>query len=325
MSRGECFGGKCARIAESRVRKAEGVWKPVGLNECWLFSRYTQGQKFSPHFDGHYKNNHQQVSIYSVTLYLNDLAADESGGHLIFYSGTRAAPKEALRWRPTRGTAVVFQHDVLHAGEQITQAASRKYIARSSLMFTRVSNFAAPSVDPRFMRMREIFASFDALRATGDPGAFTRAYLEAQELQLAGGCTRWDVVEQPFPLDKHVVTHVFWQHLELRAIATLAACCKSWFLLFRSGTIWGSIYRRLFGARASALVNPLAMPDEAVDWFGATRGRCVVAKRLHPHVFHVSNLVWMRVRSEDDCMDGADRCRIEYQYDAWDCSITYVP
>ena len=52
---------------------ADGVWVPVRLNPCFMFSRYGVGQKFSPHFDGHYRYMNNEVSIFSVVIYLNDV------------------------------------------------------------------------------------------------------------------------------------------------------------------------------------------------------------------------------------------------------------
>jgi predicted 2-oxoglutarate/Fe(II)-dependent dioxygenase YbiX len=118
---------------------ASGVWKPVGLNECFMFTRYSNGQHFSPHYDGHYKDMRGNISIYSVTVYLNSLP-ENSGGNLIFYKGTRAKPEQISKWRLREGTAVIFNHDVLHEGEACTLPDGEyKYIFRTSIMFEMVS------------------------------------------------------------------------------------------------------------------------------------------------------------------------------------------
>lgn len=78
------------------------IFLKVGLNDCFLFTRYGTGKFFKPHFDGHYKNSRNQISIFSVTVYLNDVEEGQ-GGNLIFYKGTRADPAEIGRWRPKKG------------------------------------------------------------------------------------------------------------------------------------------------------------------------------------------------------------------------------
>lgn len=59
----------------------EGTWLPVALNECFLCSRYKTGSFFRPHFDGMYKNEFSECSIFTLTVYLND---DYEGGRLLF-------------------------------------------------------------------------------------------------------------------------------------------------------------------------------------------------------------------------------------------------
>lgn len=212
---------------------ADGIWKPVGLNDCFLFTRYGTGQFFKPHFDGHYKNMQNQISIYSVTLYLNEVQEGD-GGNLIFYSGTRVNPVEVCRWRPLQGCAVIFQHDVLHEGEEIFTPGTYKYIARTSVMFERVTNLSASlCIDPNFLKMREIFAHFDYFRAAEDPELFTRKFLEAQELQMLGGRTHWTMENQDFFMEEDVFHNVVSSYLDIATICRLAEACKAWLITCR--------------------------------------------------------------------------------------------
>jgi hypothetical protein len=298
---------------------AEGVWKPVGLNDCFLFTRYGTGQFFKPHFDGHYKNLSNQLSIYSVTLYLNDIPND-AGGDLIFYEGTRTKHEEVCRWHPRQGSVVIFQHDVLHEGEQIHKEGVYKYIARTSVMFERVADLSsALCFDPKFLKMKDIFARFDYFRAAEDPELFTRKFLEAQELQLEGGRTTWQIEDQPFFCGRDILANVLTQYLTIQALCRLSQTCKAWFLDSRSGLVWHILYMRFFGAKGAAIVNPLEMPNEAIDWYGAFSARATVSQKISPAVFHMSNLSWSWWR--DFRKKPIDRSRVDFEYDGWDAGI----
>jgi hypothetical protein len=51
---------------------AAGVWKPIGINPCFRFTRYSEGHHFKPHKDGLFVLHDNYRSIYTVMLYLND-------------------------------------------------------------------------------------------------------------------------------------------------------------------------------------------------------------------------------------------------------------
>jgi hypothetical protein len=107
----------------------EGLWLPSGMNQAFLFSRYKPGQYFKPHYDGMYKNMNQEVSIFTVTIYLND---DFQGGSVKFLR-SREDPTVIYKYVPKRGDALIFNHDVYHEGE--TVQSKLKYIARGCIMF----------------------------------------------------------------------------------------------------------------------------------------------------------------------------------------------
>ncbi len=44
----------------------EGVWKPVGINECIRFTRYSIDGHFKPHRDGSFVWNDEERSIFTV-------------------------------------------------------------------------------------------------------------------------------------------------------------------------------------------------------------------------------------------------------------------
>lgn len=126
-----------SRIAQSVVRR-QG-WAPIGLNERLRFYRYSPGQRFALHRDGHYARSPFERSFLTLLFYLND---DFQGGETVFpASMTRAtrhqlAPTdEMLSVKPSKGMALLFDHHMLHEGAAVTQG--RKYVLRSDVMFQR--------------------------------------------------------------------------------------------------------------------------------------------------------------------------------------------
>jgi hypothetical protein len=140
----------------------EGVWQPVGINPCIRFTRYKPGGHFSLHRDGSYVESDQYRSIFTVMVYLNGSEAYQ-GGETYFQSSDEQSPPPGHAAQhvpgvlsatvvPRRGTALVFNHDVLHQGVAVTQGM--KYILRTDLMFRLIGpsfRTMAPTSDPRFL------------------------------------------------------------------------------------------------------------------------------------------------------------------------------
>lgn len=215
------------------------------------------------------------------------------------------------------GSAAVFQHDVLHEGEELHGNTKYKYVARTSLMFQRVSNLAPAIVsDPSFDKMRSIFAQFDLFRSANDPKLFTQKFLEAQDLQLGGGRTHWKMEPNPFFCTKDVLANVVRKgFIDVRTLCRMSQTCRAWFVICRSGPVWKSLFVREYGDIAAAVVNPLSLPDEACDFYGAFSARTILSTRLSPYVHHVTNfqLVKHRIHQEE-----TDSSRFTYEYDGWD-------
>ena len=97
--------------------------RAVGANERFRCYRYTPGQQFAAHYDGAYARNVRERSLLTLIVYLND---DFEGGRTAFLDyGLEALPKT--------GTALVFQHLLLHEG--CTVHAGVKYAMRSDVMY----------------------------------------------------------------------------------------------------------------------------------------------------------------------------------------------
>ena len=97
--------------------------RAASANERFRCYRYSPGQQFAAHYDGAYVRNAQERSLLTLIVYLND---DFDGGRTAFLDfGLEAIPKA--------GTALVFQHLLLHEG--CTVHAGVKYAMRSDVMY----------------------------------------------------------------------------------------------------------------------------------------------------------------------------------------------
>ncbi|MGE0431941.1 MAG: prolyl hydroxylase family protein [Planctomycetota bacterium] len=100
----------------------------VGLNERLRFYRYTDGQKFDWHSDGHFaRPDGSEVSRLTFMIYLND---EFGGGETKFEIG-----RELVVVTPMTGTALFFVHRLRHQGAPVT--IGTKYVLRSDVMYTR--------------------------------------------------------------------------------------------------------------------------------------------------------------------------------------------
>eukprot|EP01102_Stenamoeba_stenopodia_P014955 TRINITY_DN5046_c0_g1_i2.p1 TRINITY_DN5046_c0_g1~~TRINITY_DN5046_c0_g1_i2.p1 ORF type:complete len:785 (+),score=152.83 TRINITY_DN5046_c0_g1_i2:217-2571(+) len=279
----------------------EGIWLPVMLNDCFLFSKYDEGSFFRPHYDGMYKNVYGECSIFTVTFYLN---SDFDGGRLLFLDDkdvkpedipdrvkgliTGAQPDVLHAYQPSQGSALIFNHDTFHEGEVVKRGV--KYIARSSIMFRKVQDLTDPKrtfeQDPMWQRSKSIFASFPELLAKGDTYEFTMKFLEAQSLQLKHGRCLHPPPVMPDTLPLDILFYIFKFLDHPKDYAALTATCKAWNNMLRSGSVWKDLYTRSWGAAACRVakraatfdfVNTRELPDEVHDdllnWYGFYRNR----------------------------------------------------
>lgn len=103
----------------------------VGLNERMRFLKYTKGHFFAPHQDirftrgSEYGERAGETSQITVQIYLNDKF---KGGSTRFISGIRYYDVQ-----PRIGSALVFEHDLLHEGRMVTKG--QKYSVRTDIMY----------------------------------------------------------------------------------------------------------------------------------------------------------------------------------------------
>lgn len=111
---------------------------PVGVNWRLRIYRYQAGQYFRPHVDVRMDLPGGGVTLMSMMIYLND---DFSGGQTGFLekkprtSGRSRKRNNRTRFQvePVRGSAVVFDHLVLHEGLEVSEGV--KYAVRTDVIF----------------------------------------------------------------------------------------------------------------------------------------------------------------------------------------------
>jgi hypothetical protein len=92
-----------------------------GLNERLRYYRYTPGQRFAWHYDGAFGRDNGELSLLTFMIYLND---GYEGGATQF---------ESLAVVGRQGSALLFEHELLHEGGEVT--AGIKYVLRSDVMY----------------------------------------------------------------------------------------------------------------------------------------------------------------------------------------------
>lgn len=97
--------------------------RAVGVNERFRCYRYEPGQRFAPHYDGAYTRSATERSELTFIVYLND----------DFHGGTTAFHDFDLEVTPRTGSALLFQHRLLHEGCVVRSGI--KYVLRSDVMY----------------------------------------------------------------------------------------------------------------------------------------------------------------------------------------------
>lgn len=97
--------------------------EPVGANERFRCYRYEPGQRFAAHYDGAFDRSKTEGSLLTFMVYLNE---GFGGGSTAFlHYGREVVPRT--------GTALLFQHRLLHEGCAVTSGV--KYVLRSDVMY----------------------------------------------------------------------------------------------------------------------------------------------------------------------------------------------
>jgi hypothetical protein len=112
------------RIASSLPTPLSNM-TPVGANERFRCYRYKPGMRFAPHYDGAFARDEQEISLLTYIVYLNE---GFEGGETNFLDFD-------VTTVPKTGTALLFQHQMLHEGCSVRSGT--KYVLRSDVMYRR--------------------------------------------------------------------------------------------------------------------------------------------------------------------------------------------
>lgn len=114
----ELYDRIAAHIPHSLLRM-----RAVGVNERFRCYRYTPGQRFALHADGTFARSRDERSLLTFLIYLNQ---GMRGGETAF-------PEQGQCIVPQTGTALLFQHPVLHEGCVVREGV--KYVLRTDVMY----------------------------------------------------------------------------------------------------------------------------------------------------------------------------------------------
>eukprot|EP01132_Coremiostelium_polycephalum_P002187 gene2187-2690_t len=164
----------------------EGIWIPLGLDDAFTFGKYHPGGRFRPHLDATFAENPDKRSIFTMQIYLND---EYQGGKTNFFLpgdplalDTHVLDKAVT---PKTGTALIFNHDTLHEGAEVTDGT--KYILRVDMMFLRIDNHGGAEMSDtqkaELEKARELYFKADSLEKDDkDLQGAIKTYVEAQML-----------------------------------------------------------------------------------------------------------------------------------------------
>ncbi|KAJ3299888.1 hypothetical protein HK104_006245 [Borealophlyctis nickersoniae] len=154
-----------------RTFRMEGKWTPSGLNTVWRLCRYDPGGHFGPHRDGVLQLDLNTRSMKTFMFYLNsefeggttNFVMDQEGTGLhVDASGKIKAQEGTIlhRVKPTAGMALVFNHGLLHEGEELR--SGQKYILRSEILFQRVEPLEISAAQQEAIVLRQRAENLEA-------------------------------------------------------------------------------------------------------------------------------------------------------------------
>ncbi len=109
---------------KSQVPSDTHGMKLAGVNERLRCYEYQPGHRFAPHSDGAFVRSENEQSWYTFMIYLNE---QFEGGETAFF----VEPEVVIK--PTTGTALFFQHPIIHEGCEVKSGT--KYVVRTDLVY----------------------------------------------------------------------------------------------------------------------------------------------------------------------------------------------
>lgn len=165
-----------------------GVWRPVGLNECLRFCRYSPGGFFRAHCDASFRRSEEEMSLFTCMFYLD---GGLEGGATRFLKFDRTLSPEAsllpaaeddvvATVQPEPGLCLLFfQPGLLHEGEDLKQGV--KHILRTDVMFRRDPG-SGPQRTPQEEEAWSLAQQAQAAEAAGECDRACQLYRRAFKL-----------------------------------------------------------------------------------------------------------------------------------------------
>jgi len=268
-----------------------GTWLPAEMSKITKFAKYGPQQRFLPHMDNCLVLNENMRSIFTLLIYLND---DFEGGathfHLrnelqlpLFQENGRIVkklkqltPNEIVSntrhttIKPKRGTCLVFNHDVLHEGDEITKGS--KFIIRTELVFKRITHCYLLLDNDKSLQKSvfsinsnavlkaayEKYLAADELITKGQIEQGTRLYLDALSVLTASSpsivsqkanLTSTFEVQVPIEILEHIFMFLHFTEL----VNSVSLVNKRWYYTHSSEALWKPIFIQKFYTPAESL------------------------------------------------------------------------
>ena len=152
----ECHTGNANQFIGNGIGMT-GTWQLSSLNSCFRLCKYYPGGHFGPHYDSDFVVDPiTHRSLKTFMIYLNDdYEAGETNfslDHDMHFDEERKiycspSNKVFARFKARKGDCLIFDHKLLHEGEQVKQgngngrsgSSGCKYIMRTDVMYKKQS------------------------------------------------------------------------------------------------------------------------------------------------------------------------------------------
>lgn len=115
------------RLSDYISKEQSADFQVVSLGEILEFYRYQEGEFVKPHCDASKEIKPNIWFTFTLVIYLSD---DFQGGDTVF-------PERGIRIRPQLGSAVLFNHSILHGGAPVLKG--KKYIIRTDVAVSNLT------------------------------------------------------------------------------------------------------------------------------------------------------------------------------------------
>jgi len=264
----------------------DGVWVPVGLNECFRFNKYDNRSFFKPHQDAKFVKNDNEQSIFTVLIYLDCSTAPTvllkrledqvSKKKKQQHEEVIQRFKKLTLIQPQTGGIAIFNHDLYHAGAIVYDA---KYVIRTEMIFKRMDALPSPIMDyklnEKYLRIKNLLVESSQLEKEGKVKESTILYLKAHELYTSESKSTTEKKSISFIeeiLSGDVLGNIFL-HLTPEDLAkSIILLNRNFYLVGKSNYIWKAQYKNKFGFT----------DFQTDDWYQEFISRCNLDKFFSP-------------------------------------------